>query len=149
MNDQSWHKIDLYPIGWALFCKSCPSLSVAIPQLYGYICRSYAKFEVTEATRGQAKHLQNLGLTVVEAENPRSSNHPNMGIYGLHLTHWFQNMQKYQNWTKIDELLLINQPLFSGYQNYWPPYACSKTFSIFVWFRHFLPFWNQWVKWRP
>ena len=29
--------------------------------------------------------------TVMEVENPRSSNHPNMGIYGLALTSWFQD----------------------------------------------------------
>ena len=49
---------------------------------------------------------QSLDLTVVEAENPRSTNVVDMGVYGLVLTHSLQNDQTCRNWTKIDEVSL-------------------------------------------
>ena len=66
----------------------------------------YAKFEVAEAARGRPTGHRNFGLTVMEAENSRSPNVPDMGIYDLVLTSSFQNGQKRPNRTKIDELSL-------------------------------------------
>ena len=53
----------------------------------GYLRRSPAKFEVTEAMRGRATGRRSVGLTVLEAEKLRSPERVDKGIYGLHLTH--------------------------------------------------------------
>ena len=68
--------------------------------------RSHTNFRPAEADRGRSRGLFSFGLTVLEAENSRSPNVINMGVNGLHLTSQFQNAQKRQNRTKIDELLL-------------------------------------------
>ena len=60
--------------------------------------------------------------TVLEAENPRSPKVVDMGIYDQLLTSWVQNDQNLQNWTKVEEVLLHKQWLFSGSQKSWSDY---------------------------
>ena len=55
--------------------------------VYGPNCCSNPKFEVAVTSGDRAQRGQSLGLTVIEAENPRSSKVVNMGVYGLALTH--------------------------------------------------------------
>ena len=59
---------------WALFLKLLNPLKTAEPWLWGYICRSHTKFEVTEAVRGRPPVRRSIGLTVLEAKILRSSN---------------------------------------------------------------------------
>ena len=89
--------------------------------------------------RGRANSRWSLGLTVGEVENLRSPNMVNMGIYGLHLIHWFQNGPKIQNRTKIDKLLLLTHGWFSKIQKSRGAYVVknrqfSSNFDVFAHF---------------
>ena len=77
--------------------------------------------------------------TVLEAENPRSPKVVDMGIYDQLLTSWVQNDQNLQNWTKVEEVLLHKQWLFSGSQKSWSDYEVKigELRSNLVGYGHF------------
>ena len=84
--------------------KCLENLQKFIPTAYGYSESKKVKFD-HPGPRGS----QRDGLKVLEVENPRSPNVPNMGINELSLTLSVQNGQKRRNRTKIDKLLLLSQ----------------------------------------
>ena len=88
------------------------------------------KFGPACSARARARGLWSFSLTVLEAENSRSSKVADMGVYRHGLIYWFQNGIKHKNRTKNGELSLHKQ-----HQIHWFN-KIDKAFEVKV--RHFL-----------
>ena len=77
--------------------------------------------------QGTERHeVKVAASTVLEAENLSRPKVAFMGIYGILLTFSFQNGLKYQNWTKIGEVLLHSHFKILGF---------SKMYLLMYWLR--------------